>query len=70
MKKVMFLLAVAGMFAFAACNNAAPAEEPADSIEQVVAEPATEEVADSLTATDEEVAATEGIAEEATEAAE
>ena len=30
MKKVMFLMAVCGMFAFASCNNA-PAEEPVDS---------------------------------------
>ncbi|MBP5541663.1 MAG: hypothetical protein J6X88_08460 [Bacteroidales bacterium] len=29
MKKVMFLMAVAGMFAFAACNNTPATEEPA-----------------------------------------
>ena len=36
MKKVMFLLAVAGMFSFAACNNTAaeaPAEETAENPE-------------------------------------
>ena len=34
MKKVMFLLAVAGMFAFASCNNAAeaPATEEAPQL--------------------------------------
>jgi hypothetical protein len=31
MKKVMFLMAVAGMFAFAACNNAPATEEVADT---------------------------------------
>ena len=61
MKKVMFLLAVAGMFAFAACNSAAPAEEPADTTQQVVEETATEEAAQ---ATDAEAEATEGVAEE------
>ena len=30
MKKVMFLLAVAGMFAFAACNNNKTAEAPVE----------------------------------------
>ena len=64
MKKVMFLLAVAGMFAFAACNNAAPAEEPATDSTEVVDEAATEEATE---ATDAEAEATEGVAEEATE---
>ena len=35
MKKVMFLLAVAGMFSFASCNNA-PAEE--EIVDTMVAE--------------------------------
>ena len=30
MKKVMFLMAVAGMFAFAACNNNKTAEAPVE----------------------------------------
>ena len=57
MKKVMFLMAVAGMFAFAACNNNAE--------EQVIDTPAIEEpVMDSA------AAAVEAAAEEvATEAA-
>lgn len=57
MKKVMFLLAVAGMFSFAACNNnaaEAPAEEVA--VEATVAEEAV--VADS-NAVAEEVATEE-----------
>ena len=40
MKKIMFCMAVAGMFAFAACNNNKPAEENAECTE-----PTTEEVA-------------------------
>lgn len=48
MKKVFFFLAVAGMFAFTACNNAA--EQPADTmpIEEptaMVEEPVQEQVA-------------------------
>ena len=44
MKKVMFLLAVAGMFSFAACNNNA-AEAPAEEavVEETVAEEAVVE---------------------------
>lgn len=42
MKKVMFLMAVAGMFAFAACNNA-PAEE------EVIDTPAVEEMVEETT---------------------
>ena len=55
MKKVMFLMAVAGMFAFAACNNNAPVEEPVDSttLEEVMPE---EKIADTTVA---EVAAEE-----------
>lgn len=69
MKKVMFVLAVAGMFAFAACNNqtAEPAAEDTAAQTEEVATEATEEQTE---ATDAEVEATEGIAEEATEAAE
>ena len=32
MKKVMFLMAVAGMFAFAACNNTPATEETVDTV--------------------------------------
>lgn len=62
MKKVFFLLAVAGMFSFAACNNAAeaPAEDTVAPVEQVV-----EEVVDSTAATVE--AAAEEVVEAATE---
>ena len=46
MKKVLFALAIAGMFGFVACNNNKAVEEPVDStIEEVV----VEEVADSTT---------------------
>ncbi len=38
MKKVMFLMAVAGMFAFAACNNNAPVEEEAIDTNAIVEE--------------------------------
>ena len=55
MKKVMFLLAVAGMFAFASCNNAA--EAPAT--EAVVEETAAEEAVVDTTAAVEEVATEE-----------
>ena len=66
MKKIMFCLAVAGMFAFAACNNAPEAEENAECTEEAVAteEVATEEVADS-TAVAETVATEENATEEA-----
>lgn len=43
MKKVMFLMAVAGMFAFAACNNT-PAEE------EIVDSPAVEEMVEEAPA--------------------
>ena len=62
MKKVMFLMAVAGMFAFAACNNA-PAEP--ETIDTPVVEEVAEEVIDTT------MAAVEGAVEEvATEVAE
>ena len=66
MKKVMFLMAVAGMFAFAACNNNAKNNEEApveEAIENV--EVAAEETAEDLTECTEAV---EAAAEEATEA--
>ncbi len=54
MKKVMFLMAVAGMFAFAACNNATE-EVP---VEEVPVEEAVVEEApiDDSTAVVEEIA--------------
>ena len=41
MKKVMFLMAIAGMFAFAACNNNPATTENVDTpaVEQMVEEP-------------------------------
>jgi hypothetical protein len=61
MKKVMFLMAVAGMFAFAACNNNKTAEAPVEEapVEEVVVE--EEAVAED---------AVEATAEDAVEAAE
>ena len=59
MKKVMFLMAVAGMFAFAACNNT-PAEP------EVIDTPAVEEMAQDEIVVDSnavEVAAEEVAAE-------
>lgn len=56
MKKVMFLMAVAGMFAFAACNNT-PAEET------VVDTPAVEEMVEETVDTN----MVEEVVEEATE---
>ena len=49
MKKVMFLMAVAGMFAFAACNTTPAEEETVDTTPatEEMTEEATEEVADS-----------------------
>ena len=58
MKKVMFLMAVAGMFAFAACNNT-PAEEA------VVDTPAVEEMVEETPVVDSAaVEAVEAVAEE------
>lgn len=67
MKKIMFCLAVAGMFAFAACNNAPKAEETTECTEETVAteEVATEEVATDSTAVAETVATEEANNEEA-----
>ena len=68
MKKVMFVLAVAGMFAFAACNNnAAPAEEENAEQQEVVEAPVEENATEE--ATDAEVN-TEDVAAEETPAAE
>lgn len=50
MKKVMFVMAVAGMFAFAACNNNTDATVNNDSMEAVEA-PAVEEEATAEEAT-------------------
>lgn len=49
MKKVLFAMAIAGMFGFAACNNTKNAEEPAtdSTVETVATE--CEMAADSLT---------------------
>ncbi len=53
MKKVMFLMAVAGMFAFAACNNT-PAQE--EVIDTLPAEESVEETIDTLAGAVETVA--------------
>lgn len=67
MKKVMFALAIAGMFSFVACNNAANNEEVIDSTvaEEVVEEVAAEEVVTDTTieAVAEEEVATEEAAQ-------
>lgn len=63
MKKVMLLMAVAGMFAFAACNNTKPAEQPEEdttSIESLIDE-ATENLNNALDTATLEV---EAVAEE------
>jgi hypothetical protein len=57
MKKVMFLMAVAGMFAFAACNNT-PAEEA------VVDTPAVEEMVEETPVDSMATEAVEAVAEE------
>lgn len=57
MKKVMFLMAVAGMFAFAACNNNAE-----EAVEEPVAEEMVEEAVEE--AIDTTVEAVEAAAEE------
>lgn len=65
MKKVLFLLAVAGMFTFAACNNNTEAtEETTDSVcATAVEEVVAEETIDTTAVAVEEVA-TEAAAEE------
>ena len=57
MKKVMFVLAVAGMFAFAACNSNAP-----EATEDTVAPEATEEVVAEEAVAEEAAPATEEAA--------
>lgn len=59
MKKVMFFMAVAGMFAFAACNNTPAQEEPIDTLpaEEIVEEPIVDSLAGAVEAVAEEVAA-------------
>lgn len=61
MKKVMFVMAVAGMFAFAACNNNAKTENTdttaAEPAETVVKEPTVMEDAVDSTAVDAEASA-------------
>ena len=54
MKKVMFLMAVAGMFAFAACNNTPAVEETIDT-------PAVEEMVEETVV---DTAAVEAVVEE------
>lgn len=61
MKKVMFALAIAGMFSFAACNNNKEAEEVVDTLATETVEEATEAVADTTVA--------EEMAEETSEVA-
>ena len=59
MKKVMFLMAVAGMFAFAACNNTPAQEEVIDTLpaEEMVEEAIDTTAAEAVEAVAEEVAA-------------
>ena len=60
MKKVMFLMAVAGMFAFEACNNT-PAQE------EVIDTPAVEEMVEETIDTTAVEAVAEEVAAEVTE---
>ena len=59
MKKVMFLMAVAGMFAFAACNNTPAETETIDTpaVEEMVEETIDTTAAEAVEAVAEEVAA-------------
>lgn len=59
MKKVMFCLAVAGMFAFAACNNTKTEEPAAECTEATEAVEATAEEATTDTTAVAETVATE-----------
>ena len=58
MKKVMFFMAVAGMFAFAACNNNNATEEVIDTLpaEEQIEEPIVDTLANAVEAAAEEVA--------------
>lgn len=65
MKKVMFVLAVAGMFAFAACNNnaeEAPVDTMAQDMEQVQ-EPAEDIVDSAIDAVENAAEAVDAAAE-------
>ena len=59
MKKVMFFMAVAGMFAFAACNNNNATEEVIDTLpaEEQVEETIVDTLANAVEAAAEEVVA-------------
>ena len=59
MKKVMFLMAVAGMFAFAACNNTPAQEEVIDTpaVEEMVVDETIDTLAETVEAVAEEVVA-------------
>ena len=59
MKKVMFFMAVAGMFAFAACNNNTTTDEVVDTLpaEEQVEETIVDTLAATVEAAAEEVAA-------------
>ena len=59
MKKVMFFMAVAGMFAFAACNNNNATEEVIDTLpaEEQIEEPIVDTLANAVEAAADEVAA-------------
>ena len=58
MKKVMFFMAVAGMFAFAACNNNNATEEVIDTLpaEEQIEEPIVDTLANAVEAAAEEAA--------------
>lgn len=62
MKKVFFLLAVAGMFSFAACNNNAEAPVEEAPVEEIVEAP-VEEMTDSTAVEAPVEAAQEVVAE-------
>lgn len=66
MKKVMFLMAVAGMFAFAACNSknaeAPAADTMAAPVEEAVQAPVEEVVDSAAMPMENAAAATEDVA--------
>lgn len=70
MKKVMFVMAVAGMFAFAACNNSKPAEvvEATEPVAEAVENAAQETSECCQQAAAECAEAVENAAEEVSEA--
>ena len=65
MKKVLFALAIAGMFSFVACNNNAATEEPIEEETMEVVEEATEADTTAIENAVEEIvnAAVDGAAE-------